>query len=64
MHHVSGLDGGRPRAKPADLAYITALAEAGALKPVIDRRYTLDQAADAHRHVEAQHKKGNVILTI
>ncbi|MFL5928659.1 MAG: NAD(P)-dependent alcohol dehydrogenase [Gaiellaceae bacterium] len=38
--------------------------EAGAYRPVIDRVYPMDQVADAHRHVEAWHKTGNVVLTI
>jgi len=58
------VDGGRPWPKQEDLVYLTGLAEAGALKPVIDRTYALEQVADAYRYVEHGHKKGNVICTL
>jgi len=45
-----------------DLEPIRALAEAGELRSVIDRTYDLDQIVEAHRYVEAGHKKGNVIV--
>ena len=47
-----------------DLRYLAKLAEAGEFKPVIDRSYPLENAAEAHAYVDKGHKRGNVVLTV
>jgi len=47
-----------------DLAFIVKLAEDGKIKPVIDRRYSLDKAADAMRYLSEGHARGKVVITV
>jgi len=51
-------------AKRADLSYLAGLADAGALVPVVDTCYPLTDIADAYRHVDQGHKRGNIIVTM
>ena len=48
----------------SDLAELARLAEAGVLKPLIDRRYTLSQIVEAHRYVDTGRKRGNLVVTL
>ena len=47
-----------------DQAFLKGLIEGGKLRTVIDRRYSLAQIAEAHRHAEGGHKKGHVVVVL
>jgi NADPH:quinone reductase-like Zn-dependent oxidoreductase len=47
-----------------DLTVLSNLMAAGKIKPVIDRRYRLSEAADAFRYMEEGHARGKVLITL
>jgi len=59
---------GRPAGEKAAIVaavreHVWPLIESGAVKPVVHRTFPLDQAADAHRELEAGSNIGKVLLT-
>jgi NADPH:quinone reductase-like Zn-dependent oxidoreductase len=55
---------GLGRYRKEDLVLVKELVEAGKYRPVIDRRYALDEVVEANRYVESGQKTGNVVLRI
>jgi NADPH:quinone reductase-like Zn-dependent oxidoreductase len=55
---------GQVKPRGGDLEKMAALIEAGKLKPVVARMYSLDQIADAHRESEKGHVRGKLVLTV
>ncbi len=47
-----------------DLLFITELIRAGKVRPIIDKRYPLNETAEAVRYLEEGHARGKVVITV
>ena len=63
-NYVSVFFNGNSKPLYEDMMFIKELSESEALKPVIDKIYPMEEAAEAHRHGDTWHAKGNVIISI
>ena len=53
-----------PKHSQEEMSQVKDMIEAGAFRPVVDRRYPLVQIVDAYRYVETGQKIGNVVISI
>ena len=58
------LGGFTARANQGDLVMLKELVEAGKVVPVIDKRYSLSEAAEGLRYLGAGHARGKVVITV
>jgi NADPH:quinone reductase-like Zn-dependent oxidoreductase len=47
-----------------DLAFMSELLNSGRVKPLIDKRYTLSDTANALRYIGKRHAQGKIIITV
>jgi NADPH:quinone reductase-like Zn-dependent oxidoreductase len=53
-----------PREDQEMVRHLKGLIESGEFRPLIDRRYRLDEIVEAYRYVETGQKVGNVVITV
>ncbi len=52
----------KPDRKREDLTWMAEMINKGLLRPIVDREYSLNEIASAHRYVETGHKRGSVVI--
>ena len=52
------------KASKTDLEFLANLADKGIIKPVIDRRYSFDQAIDAMNYLKQGHAAGKIVISV
>lgn len=50
--------------KEQELLTLKNMIEDGKIKPVVDKVYTMNQAADAHRRVETEQRLGSIVISM
>jgi NADPH:quinone reductase-like Zn-dependent oxidoreductase len=45
-------------------SYFREVLESGAFRPLVDRRYRLEEIVEAYRYVETGRKIGNVVVSV
>jgi len=58
------IDDGKLELDSERLARVSKLIETGAIRPVVDRVFSLDNIAEAHEYVEKGHKRGGVAVSV
>jgi NADPH:quinone reductase-like Zn-dependent oxidoreductase len=53
-----------PSISKDDIIFLKQLVEIGKYKPVIDRKYELENILEAYKYVESGQKTGNVVITV
>jgi NADPH:quinone reductase-like Zn-dependent oxidoreductase len=66
LARTSGLRVKVPVAKPGaeSFAELAALVEAGSVRAVVERTFTLDDAAEAIRRLEVEHARAKVVVRV
>ncbi|WTX02205.1 zinc-binding dehydrogenase [Streptomyces canus] len=52
------------RASKENLTTLRELAEAGKIAPAVERTYPLSEAAEAIRHLEVEHARAKIVVTV